>query len=65
MTQILERIAKGSNYFQEKIQTVLVSHFDNVELETDNKELHKKATNISQTSQGRNSNQTCRGNVMQ
>jgi hypothetical protein len=44
--RICERIGKASSYFQEKIQTILVSNVDSIELETDNKELGKKTNNI-------------------
>lgn len=45
-SKIRERINKASSYFQEKIQTILVSDVDSLQLETDNKELGKKANNI-------------------
>jgi hypothetical protein len=43
---VLERIHKASSYFQEKIQTHLGESIANLEVETDNKELRKKAKNI-------------------
>ncbi len=43
---VLERIQKASSYFQEKIQTHLGESITNLQVETDNKELRKKAKNI-------------------
>jgi hypothetical protein len=39
---ILERLAKASGYFQEKFTTILTPYLENVEVETDNKEIRKK-----------------------
>lgn len=43
---ILERIGKASAYFQEKIDTGLGAHVGLLQVETDNKELRKKAKNL-------------------
>lgn len=44
--KILERIAKASDYFQDKINSILIIAIDNLQIETDNKELGKKSRNI-------------------
>ena len=38
---ILERITKASEYFQEKLETILVHPMENIEIATDNKEIRK------------------------
>ncbi|GAB6190594.1 helix-turn-helix domain-containing protein [Desulfocastanea catecholica] len=43
---VLERIGKASAYFQEKIDTGLGAHVDLLQVDTDNKELRKKAKNL-------------------
>ncbi len=42
---ILERIAKGSAYFQEKLESNFAQPISLLQIETDNKEIRKKATN--------------------
>ncbi len=42
---VLERLAKASAYFQEKISTVLSADIENIQIETDNKEIRKKINN--------------------
>ncbi len=44
-TGVLERLTKASAYFQDKINTILLPCIDNIEVETDNKEIRKKAKN--------------------
>lgn len=39
---ILERLGKAAVYFQEKFDTILAPYFENVAVETDNKEIRKK-----------------------
>lgn len=43
---ILERLAKASVYFQEKIESILLPCLDTIEVETDNKEIRKRITNL-------------------
>lgn len=43
---VLERIGKASVYFQEKIDAGLGAHIGLLQVETDNKELRKKAKNL-------------------
>jgi GTPase SAR1 family protein len=43
---VLERIQKASVYFQEKIDTGLGLHIGQLQVETDNKEIRKKAKNL-------------------
>ncbi|MGB3221826.1 MAG: helix-turn-helix domain-containing protein [Desulforhopalus sp.] len=43
---VLERIQKASTYFQEKIDTVLGEDIASLQVETDNKELSKKAKKL-------------------
>ncbi len=45
-TAVLERIGKASAYFQEKIDAGLGAHIGLLQVETDNKELRKKAKNL-------------------
>lgn len=45
-TVIVERIRKGSKYFQEKIQNILEKQIVELEFETDNKEVRKKIRNL-------------------
>ncbi len=45
-SRICERIGKASDYFKEKIETVLVNNVDCLRIETDNKEFDKKTNNI-------------------
>ncbi len=40
---ILERIAKGSTYFQEKLESILSHPIEQLQIDTDNKEIRKKA----------------------
>jgi len=46
--RILERLAKASAYFQEKLTTVLITPMAALELETDNRELEKKCCRLRQ-----------------
>ncbi|NOR23319.1 MAG: AAA family ATPase [Desulforhopalus sp.] len=43
---VLERIQKASTYFQEKFDTGLGKYIGQLQIETDNKEIRKKARNI-------------------
>ena len=44
-TTILERITKASAYFQEKLGSLLVPFVADIQIDTDNKEIRKKAKN--------------------
>ena len=44
-TAILERITKASAYFQEKLASLLVPFVTDIQIDTDNKEIRKKAKN--------------------
>lgn len=44
--QILERISKGSDYFQGKLETVLITPLASLKLDTDNKDVAKRAKSI-------------------
>jgi hypothetical protein len=42
-TVILERLAKASGYFQDKLTALMIPFLENIQIDTDNKELRKKA----------------------
>ncbi len=42
---ILERLNKAANYFQEKFVSILLPTTENIQIETDNKEVRKQITN--------------------
>lgn len=43
---IQERLIKASGYFQEKFDIILLPYLENIEIETDNKEIRKKINDI-------------------